>query len=272
MSIKGGLNKTKRLDYVNKLTKCHNHPTEEVKYLCKDHNQLCCNECAIVTHRKCQSLLSITDSIASGFPKCVREDMEKIEKHAEGLQMHGLNNIQRLEESERTVKSQLIRLKLKFDNDFRNFEEKVLKTIKIKCNGLRSSVHTQQFGIEKLQTNLKRSKEKIASIEQFGQDLHFYLMEREMKNEMAQHEQVLKSLHQEANCTEISLAGINYINGQLIKCLEKNLTVNEIESNSALPQLPDFKLQEKPFLFGNRRSPNRPNSNNGYGGRMGYWQ
>ncbi|XP_053407211.1 uncharacterized protein LOC128559476 [Mercenaria mercenaria] len=214
------------MEYVKKLTKCRNHPTEEIRYLCIDHDQLCCNECAIVNHRKCQELLSIDDCVdKSGRQAPVVENMEKIEKHAEDLKMHEFQHRVTTNESERLIEDQLHYIKIQFDDAYRIFEENVLKAVRTRCDRIKTSIDNQILLNEQFEADLKYSKEKIASSREFGEKLHHYLMERDMKDEMIRHEQELISLHQRSNCTEISMDGLDHITDHLIKCLQKNLSL-----------------------------------------------
>ncbi|XP_052787656.1 transcription intermediary factor 1-beta-like [Mya arenaria] len=46
---------------LKELTACPNHATEEVEYVCREHDQLCCSKCANTVHRKCDHLETIAD-------------------------------------------------------------------------------------------------------------------------------------------------------------------------------------------------------------------
>ncbi|XP_060597121.1 transcription intermediary factor 1-beta-like [Ruditapes philippinarum] len=147
VDMNGDPPETRKLNYVKNLTKCTKHQLEEVKYICKDHDQLCCNECAILTHRKCQSLQSINDCIASGFEKRHLENMEPMEKHVENMKLHEEKHKKRVCESETLIKHQLLRIKSEFDNAFIDFEKKILKEVRTKCTNSRHSISSQQSRI-----------------------------------------------------------------------------------------------------------------------------
>lgn len=51
------------LGMLKQLTQCPVHEAKRIKYLCKEHDELCCNECAIVKHRKCENVASLDEEI-----------------------------------------------------------------------------------------------------------------------------------------------------------------------------------------------------------------
>ena len=234
VDIKGDMGETRRLNFVKSLTKCKNHPQEEVKYLCKDHDQLCCNECAILSHRQCQTLQSLSASVTSGFQNLVTKTLQAMEKHVEKMKSREINHMQSVANSEIMIKDQLLCIKTEFDNAFSVFEDQMLREVKLQCNSMRNSISSQQMSINKFEADLKRAKEKVSSVEQYGQDLHIYLIERKMEEEMKQNEQVLKHLHQNTSCSEISLTGVETISERLFMCLKHNLSVT-VNGKSVFP-------------------------------------
>jgi hypothetical protein len=166
--------------------------------------------------------------------------METMEKHVENMKLQEEKHKKRACESETLIKDQLSRIKTQFDNAFIDFEKKILQEVRTKCTSLRNSISSQQSRIDSFEADLKRSKEKIISVEQNGQDLHAFLMKREMEKEMKQNEQTLQRLHQSSNRVEVSMSGKESASKNLTRFLLKNLSVTE-NFTSGLPNFPDFR-------------------------------
>ncbi|KAH3702827.1 uncharacterized protein LOC127860666 [Dreissena polymorpha] len=45
------------------LLKCDVHKEENMEMFCKDHSQLCCRKCDIISHRKCQTVILLSDLV-----------------------------------------------------------------------------------------------------------------------------------------------------------------------------------------------------------------
>ncbi|XP_045187781.2 tripartite motif-containing protein 45-like [Mercenaria mercenaria] len=164
IDIKGDLSETKSFDYVNKLTKCVNHPTEEVKYLCKDHDQLCCNECAIVIHRRCSDIVSLADEVAVSLgQKRIETDVEKIEIHASALAQHELEYRAALDQSEICIKDELKCIKFHLDDAYRLIEESIMHQFNFTHAKRKQLVSVQLSNIETLKAALNLSKGKNIS-------------------------------------------------------------------------------------------------------------
>jgi hypothetical protein len=165
--------------------------------------------------------------------------METMETHVVKMKLHEEKHRKRVCESETLIKDQLLCIKEEFDYAFHDFEENVLMQVRSNCLGLKKSISSQQMRIDSFEGDIKRSKEKISSVQQYGQDLHVYLMERAMEKEMKQKEQILQSLHESSNRLEVSLAGKETISQKLITTLKQNLSIKKSDQS----ELPDF-----PFL------------------------
>lgn len=245
VDIKSDIGEIIRLDFVKNLTKCKNHLREDVRYLCKDHDQLCCNECAIISHRKCKSLVSLADSATSDFQKRGIDNLERMEDHVGKIKKHEENYRKRLSNAEIMMTDQLLCIKMQFDTAFRDFCRNMLKKARSDHISFQNSISTQLTNIDKFEADINESKEKIRSVEKYGLDLHMFLLEREMAIEMKQREQTLKVLHQATDRSEVSLSGAGTITSKLITCLQQNVSLNKYINNDALPQFPTFTHNKK---------------------------
>ncbi|XP_052254782.1 uncharacterized protein LOC127860615 isoform X2 [Dreissena polymorpha] len=73
---------------LKKLTTCPNHQSEEVVYICINEDQLCCNQCANTSHRKCRQLETIEQYMTTEIHKeTITHQMPNVPKAASALQV-----------------------------------------------------------------------------------------------------------------------------------------------------------------------------------------
>lgn len=234
---------TYKLEFLAVVEKCENHPKEEVKYLCKDHDQLCCNECAIVEHRRCTTLVSIASQIelCSSLEDSA-ENLKKMDEHANSLLQHEMSLVALVSDVEKTVQEKLETLKKDIDEAFKNAETLVIKSAREERSSVLAAIQVQMTAIENFKKGIKESEHKITAAEEFGKDQHRFLVHREMKAQTRQHETVLSQLHRNSTMKTVSLAGICNICSDFKQSLDHYLKVERSDcyrelNLPALPQL-----------------------------------
>lgn len=97
-----------KLGYINKVTKCKEHETKNVKYLCKEHDQLCCNECATLAHRQCQQLVSIEKEQSKDVDLTdAANNLQELKNHAFRILNHEYAQVNLIEDVEKSIKEAL---------------------------------------------------------------------------------------------------------------------------------------------------------------------
>ncbi|KAH3838670.1 hypothetical protein DPMN_112080 [Dreissena polymorpha] len=67
---------------IQKLTICPNHPSEKVVCICLEEDNLCCNQCVIQYHRKCNHLYTIEQCVQQNYaPEKVTPPSRKFSKY-----------------------------------------------------------------------------------------------------------------------------------------------------------------------------------------------
>ncbi|KAL3887892.1 hypothetical protein ACJMK2_000280 [Sinanodonta woodiana] len=56
---------------------CSKHLNERIKFFCKDHNTMCCSTCGFLEHRKCETIVTLDEMIASVDISVKSKDVEK---------------------------------------------------------------------------------------------------------------------------------------------------------------------------------------------------
>ncbi|XP_045194934.2 transcription intermediary factor 1-beta-like [Mercenaria mercenaria] len=103
---------------LKRLTQCSVHTDKKIKYLCKDHDQLCCNECAIVRHRKCEDVVSLAEEMekASQNASTSTEDvLKEFNKHADLLMHHEVKEQVKIDKTKEACTQALETLKKNMD-------------------------------------------------------------------------------------------------------------------------------------------------------------
>ncbi|KAL4234635.1 hypothetical protein ACF0H5_006276 [Mactra antiquata] len=125
-----------KLDYLKSLTQCSEHDTEEVKYICKDHDQLCCNECAIKHHRKCERMVTIVSeqTAAENDTKDIKLRLEELEQFTDKLVDYEKKHQTIVEKSQTAVKDKLVQLKKTVEDAYKQLEERINTDVEEKVN------------------------------------------------------------------------------------------------------------------------------------------
>ncbi|XP_060597157.1 RING finger domain and kelch repeat-containing protein DDB_G0271372-like [Ruditapes philippinarum] len=241
----------KKIECVTSLTKCIDHPQCEVKYVCTDHDHPCCNECAIVTHRKCQELVSLADCKVSteslqSLENNISEKMEYIKR----LKLYHFNRKADMFASERVIKTQLHKIKKGFDDAYNTFVENIMSTLKAKHRASIERSNSQLSDIEMFEDNLLHSKENLKSTKLFGNEEHLYLMKRKAELELEQHEQVLNSVYRNSNFKEFTLVEVDDLSNKMINLLSKTLMLQKKSIIQAIPPPPTFKHLRREYASG----------------------
>ncbi|XP_053382714.1 E3 ubiquitin-protein ligase TRIM71-like [Mercenaria mercenaria] len=198
------------LEYFSNLSKCPKHGSEDVKYLCKDHDQLCCSECAIVTHRKCEDLVSLADEVNGNEEKNDESDIQKrlevVDDHAYKLIDHEKKFISDLNTKETEVKSCLKDFKVNLDDAYNKLEKRILSEMSTRKLALTKASSLQKESAERLKDDIRQSAEKLEKAHKFGTARHLFLLKREIGKDINVYEETFTGLQQQSSTTLLTIA------------------------------------------------------------------
>ncbi|XP_060574674.1 E3 ubiquitin-protein ligase TRIM56-like, partial [Ruditapes philippinarum] len=234
-------------EYLANLSKCPLHGTEEVKYLCKDHDQLCCNECAIVTHRKCEDMVSLSEEIKSNKEASKESRIETrlvtIDGDVEKLISHEATYSAKIGGKEDEVKTCLKDLKVKLDAAFCKLEKRIMLEMSERKQVLLKASSLQRDTAEQLRENIKKCGEKMKMAKANGTAIHLFLLEREMRKHVTEFEKTFITLRQQSSKSLITLSEAHPLE-DVVKNVENLYQFKEIKEEPVLPaitQTKDFK-------------------------------
>lgn len=219
-AIGDGKTCVEELEILRAITKCPEHQTENVRYICKDHDQLCCNECAIIKHRKCDHMVSIADEIAiTGIKnEKTRVEIDKIdEKLKEMIEFEKMHQSIVLA-SVKEVDIKLKKVKKIIDEEFNKMKEAVKVEVTEKTENILKKSRMQTENIGALRSEVETCRGKLKAVFENGETVHLYLMERETKKDLVRLEEQMQRLARESSVMNVNVVE-NVSEGDLAKTI-----------------------------------------------------
>ncbi|XP_045194578.2 uncharacterized protein LOC123550209 [Mercenaria mercenaria] len=243
-------------DTLKRLTQCSVHGEKKIKYLCKDHDQLCCNECAIVRHRKCEDVVSLADEMekASQNSSTSAEDvLKEFNKHADLLFRHEEIEQVKIDNTKETCTQALETLRKNMEAAYKTLQDKITMESENCRDPITKSISAQKDEIQSYQEELNISIRKLETVRRLGKDVHVYLTEREMRLKLNAFEKKLKYLREGANSKALLIKEISSADA-LEKCL-KNFIKADVKTTNVSPPSCDIQGLREPFPAKNIEYP-----------------
>ncbi|XP_060585372.1 zinc-binding protein A33-like [Ruditapes philippinarum] len=181
------------------LDQCDQHQ-EVLKFFCEDDNQLCCSTCAILYHRKCQSILEIQKVAKRVFLKSsqlknkfenVRQKTEIIGNIIDSSKEKLGKDVKQIPDKIRQMRDKEMKmfdeLKISVVKDVESFKKETLENLTIK-----------QSRTEKYLADIRTCLETIDNVYQNGTVVQRFIAEQKMKNDV-------NVLHKKCQCRMSSL-------------------------------------------------------------------
>ncbi|XP_060605543.1 uncharacterized protein LOC132758044 [Ruditapes philippinarum] len=229
------------LEYLANLSKCPIHSTEGVKYLCKNHDQLCCNECAIVNHRKCEDMESLAGEIKvnqeESKESTIAKRLETVDSYVEKLIKHESTYVVNIGMKENEEKACLKDLKAKLDAAYNKLETRIMFGWSEKQRALSKSSSLQKESAENLRDEIRQCGQKIKKAREFGIETNLFLLEREMAKKVPEYEENFTALRQHSSKILITLSEASPLQESLTNIED----IYHVEELKVEPLLPSFK-------------------------------
>ncbi|XP_053400951.1 tripartite motif-containing protein 45-like [Mercenaria mercenaria] len=237
-----------KLEHLKSLTRCPKHLSDEVRYICKDHDQMCCNECAILEHRKCNEVVSIAKEQVD-IGRSVYGTSYKLQQLIEYLEVligYETKHQSTVKACKTEMKDKFKQIKKRIDSAFYAMEKAVFGEFEEKSSLIlkESTLHKEE--IESLQSEIKHSLVEMETAKEFGQPLHLFLVDRILQNQLAKFEDSTSQIHDKMSKTVVRV-----IEDNICKELDRNIAAclkMKIEpSGFAIPSIPRI-LKYKSWL------------------------
>ncbi|XP_045194932.2 uncharacterized protein LOC123550565 [Mercenaria mercenaria] len=243
-------------DTLKRLTQCSVHTDKKIKYLCKDHDQLCCNECAIVKHRKCEDVVSLAEEMGKASQNAstsAENVLKEFNTHADLLMLHEATEQVKIDNTKETCTQALETLKKNMETAYKTLQDKITMESGKCQDTITKSISAQKDEIQSYQEELNISIRKLETVRPLGKDVHVYLTEREMRLELKAFKKKLKDLRGSANSEELVIKETSSTNA-LETCLKKFIEVDVKTANVPLPHC-DIQGIREPCPVKNREYP-----------------
>lgn len=194
------------LGMLKRLTQCPVHEAKRIKYLCKEHDELCCNECAIVKHRKCENVVSLDEEIErakTDESQSTEEILKELASHADMLLRYEQTEKLEIESTEETCVKALATLKRNVEEAYKALEIKIREDAKKNRDVITKNIEAQKGDLERYKKELNESIHRLTVVKQIGQEVHMYITERELRLEVETFKEKLKDLDKQANNKKI---------------------------------------------------------------------
>ncbi|KAH3802795.1 uncharacterized protein LOC127837259 [Dreissena polymorpha] len=170
--------------FLKSLIACPNHEKEEVVYLCKDHDLPCCHMCAIADHRKCEEVMVLSDIVHNIKVDCsgLKTVLHDLQQQGESLLEHERNHAELVSELESKALSYLQTIKQKLLDMYAQLENEVLSAIGDKKKVIGEKMKTNIEEARNLLNDIKQQSTYIEHVEQFGNNGHIFLLQRQLDN------------------------------------------------------------------------------------------
>lgn len=225
------------LSRLKQLIQCPDHRAKNIKYLCKDHDQLCCNECAIVKHRKCEYVVSLTEEIeraTKNDSQTTENVLAELAKHAEKLLQYEEAEKVKVESTKNVCTEALATLKKNLEEAFKVIEEKTTAEAKRKRDEITLKIDGKKVEIAEYIIDVNETIQKLANVKRVGQDVHIYLTERKLRDQVGRFKEKIKVFRRNANDKDLTIHETSSVVA-LQTSLKKLIDVHVATVNPVLP-------------------------------------
>ncbi|XP_052779247.1 uncharacterized protein LOC128216662 [Mya arenaria] len=174
---------TEVLATLRALTACPNHLAEEVEYVCREHDQLCCSKCANTVHRKCDQLETIADLMDKPNANDTKPIVElgKFKDFAKEMKDHESKHKAAIEESVTETDTTLQQTQAKLKEALEGLNVRINHEKEIQKDKLKKHSEKQDFAIQIFERKVEEERKKMESVSKHGQPVHCFLLGWEMK-------------------------------------------------------------------------------------------
>ncbi|KAH3790745.1 hypothetical protein DPMN_168952 [Dreissena polymorpha] len=168
---------------LQELSRCPNHETEHLEYICQDHDQPCCSKCTLTSHRKCDKVDLLRDVIKDSktYEASIKEKtdmMDKALKHVSALCLELEGEPLRIATYEKNIELQLSEIKSLIENAVQSLKGKVRKAFMKDKKDIKQSSETTLRKATAKKSDIQNKKEELDGVLSHGDDVQKYVYMR----------------------------------------------------------------------------------------------
>jgi len=167
------------------LVACPVHKSEDVVYICRDHDQACCSQCANTVHRKCDKLDAIEDLIKSNNGNDREHElvnqMKRLSDFATGMRNHEMNHKKAINDSAVEIDETVAQSCRALSNAVDALQSSIaVKTDQTKTQLLKN-VDRNLTLIRELEENISSEMHQRDLVVKHGRKIHTFLLDMRLK-------------------------------------------------------------------------------------------
>ncbi|XP_060599841.1 zinc-binding protein A33-like [Ruditapes philippinarum] len=164
------------------LDRCNQH-NKIIKFFCEDENRLCCSTCAIVDHRKCDSVVEV-QKLAGNLKSpnsLVKEKLQATKEKAEDIIKHVMSSNEKLEQDVYRIPETINHVRDKVIRMFDDLEVVIIKRVKSFHEETLKKRTIKQSQTENYLSDTTTRLEIINSVYRHGSLAQQFIVEKKME-------------------------------------------------------------------------------------------
>jgi len=227
------------------LVACPLHKSEDVVYICRDHDQTCCSQCANTVHRKCDKLDVIEDLIEkdAGTSKEFKfaKELKRLSDFVKGMRSHEINHKKAINDSVGVVSETVNETCRVLANAVDALKDSITLQTQRRKEHLLKAVESNLELIKDLEEDISTEINHHDLIAKHGRRIHIYLLDRRLKRmKLPAMKKKAIDLHQRGNKCIVSCTKITRTEN-VIENIRSSLGIQTIVSETS-----SRSLQTKP--------------------------
>ncbi|XP_060590299.1 uncharacterized protein LOC132745403, partial [Ruditapes philippinarum] len=187
------------------LDRCNQHK-KIIKFFCEDENHLCCSTCAIVDHRKCDSVVEV-QKLAGKFMSpnsFVKEKFLATKEKAEGIIKQVMSSNEKLEQEVNKIPETINQVRDEVKRMFDDLEVSIVKKVKSFHEETQTKLTIKQSLTENYLSDIKSLLETVDSVYRNGSSAQQFIVEKKMENDATTLYRNVKEIFQDLETVSVS--------------------------------------------------------------------
>ncbi|XP_060605536.1 uncharacterized protein LOC132758031 [Ruditapes philippinarum] len=158
---------------------------KDLEYFCEDEETLCCSTCAIVNHRKCQSVVDVKAAVESDRKRSyAKVKLQEVKEKAEKIINSVVCSKRKLEEDVTDIPVKIKKRRDEVNKMFDELEMSIVKQAKSLQTETFVKLTTKQLQNEKYLADITTCLETIDEVYENGTSIEQFIVEEKMKEEI----------------------------------------------------------------------------------------
>ncbi|KAL3892081.1 hypothetical protein ACJMK2_004318 [Sinanodonta woodiana] len=187
---------------------CSIHSTERIKFVCGDHNTMCCNTCVILEHRKCDRVITVDEMIKSFDIKTKLKEVEttinKCEEHLQQIRRRIEASYETIQKDKANILQHLHSLKTQLMAKLQKLEDDVIAFLEGNCKSENLNLQTLETKGQSLVTAIGNDKIQLKMMMVNGSDVQKIIMLHKMDQNQNRYKQAISEYQNEISEVRIS--------------------------------------------------------------------